>query len=73
GIAADDMGRIFQPYFTTKSSGNGLGLLIVRRIVRAHGGEIGIESTPGKGVTVTIRFPRFDQRVRFLEAGDSAQ
>jgi two-component system, sporulation sensor kinase E len=73
GIAADDMGRIFQPYFTTKSSGNGLGLLIVRRIVRAHGGEIGIESTPGKGVTVTIRFPRFDQRVRFLEAGDQAQ
>lgn len=72
GIAADDMGRIFQPYFTTKSSGNGLGLLIVRRIVRAHGGEIGIESTQGKGVTVTIRFPRFDQRVRFLEAGTTS-
>lgn len=69
GIAADDMGRIFQPYFTTKEGGNGLGLLIVRRIVRAHGGEIGIESTQGKGVRVTIRFPRLDQRVRFLEAG----
>lgn len=71
GIAADDMGRIFQPYFTTKSGGTGLGLLIVRRIVRAHGGEIGIESTQGKGVIVTIRFPRMDQRVRFLEAGNS--
>jgi signal transduction histidine kinase len=65
------MGRIFQPYFTTKEGGTGLGLIIVRRIVRAHGGETGIESTQGKGVRVTIRFPRMDQRVRFLEAGSS--
>lgn len=69
GIAAENMGRIFQPYFSTKSTGTGLGLLIVRRIVRAHGGEVGIESTEGKGVTLTIRLPRHDQRVRFLEAG----
>lgn len=73
GIAADDMGRIFQPYFTTKSSGTGLGLLIVRRIVRAHGGEVAIESMRGRGVTVTIRLPRLDQRVRFLQAGDPGE
>jgi signal transduction histidine kinase len=69
GIAAENMGRVFQPYFSTKSSGTGLGLLIVRRIVRAHGGEVTIESTEGKGLTLTIRLPRHDQRVRFLEAG----
>ena len=69
GIAAENMGRIFQPYFSTKSGGTGLGLLIVRRIVRAHGGEVAIESTEGKGLTLTIRLPRLDRRVRFLEAG----
>jgi len=70
GISAENMGRIFQPYFSTKASGSGLGLLIVRRIVRAHGGEVAIESTEGKGLTLTIRLPRMDQRVRFLEAGN---
>lgn len=69
GISAENMGRIFQPYFSTKEGGTGLGLLIVRRIVRAHGGEVAIESAAGKGITLTIRLPRHDRRVRFLEAG----
>jgi len=69
GISAENMGRVFQPYFSTKAAGTGLGLLIVRRIVRAHGGEVAIESAEGKGLTLTIRLPRHDQRVRFLEAG----
>jgi signal transduction histidine kinase len=69
GISAENMGRVFQPYFSTKAAGTGLGLLIVRRIVRAHGGEVAIESSEGKGLTLTIRLPRHDQRVRFLEAG----
>jgi signal transduction histidine kinase len=69
GISAENMGRIFQPYFSTKEGGTGLGLLIVRRIVRAHGGEVAIESAAGKGITLTIRLPRLDRRVRFLEAG----
>ncbi len=69
GIAAENMGRVFQPYFSTKAAGTGLGLLIVRRIVRAHGGEVAIESTEGKGLTLTIRLPRHDRRVRFLEIG----
>lgn len=67
GISTDDMGRIFQPYYTTKENGTGLGLLIVRRIVRAHGGEIGIESTAGQGLNFVIRLPRLDRHVRFLE------
>ncbi|MGC1480292.1 MAG: ATP-binding protein, partial [Chthoniobacterales bacterium] len=67
GISTDDMGRIFQPYYTTKENGTGLGLLIVRRIVRAHGGEIAIESTAGTGLNFVIRLPRLDRHVRFLE------
>src|SRR5207248_5329582 len=70
GISAENLGRVFEPYFTTKISGTGLGLLIVRRIVRDHGGELSIESTVGKGVSITIRPPHVDRRVRMLEAGE---
>ncbi len=66
GISQDDMSNIFQPYYTTKSTGSGLGLLIVRRIVRAHGGEIDLMSTEGIGLTLTIRLPFCDHRVRLL-------
>ncbi len=72
GISPEHISRIFEPYFTTKSGGNGLGLLIVRRIVRAHGGEVVLESSPGRGLTLTIRIPRADRRVRFLEQGTPA-
>ena len=57
GIAADDLGRIFDPYFTTKPSGAGLGLAIVQKIVEAHGGEIQVSSARGQGTTVTISLP----------------
>jgi two-component system, sporulation sensor kinase E len=67
GIPADAMGQIFQPYFTTKKSGSGLGLLVVRRIVREHGGEIDIVSDEGKGLTLTIRLPLSEKRVRLLK------
>ncbi len=71
GMSAEDLSRVFEPYFTTKPSGTGLGLFIVRRIVREHGGELSIESSEGKGLTLTIRLPYIDKRVRMLEAGDS--
>jgi two-component system sensor histidine kinase PilS (NtrC family) len=48
GIAPDDLQRIFDPFFTTKESGTGLGLAIVHRIVEAHGGQVAVESVPGK-------------------------
>ena len=69
GISPENLSRAFEPYFTTKASGTGLGLLIVRRIVREHGGELSIESNEGKGLTLTIRLPYVDKRVRMLEAG----
>ena len=66
GIDPKVADKIFQPYFTTKKDGTGLGLLVVQRIVRAHGGEIDLKSAAGKGVIFTIRIPRDDRRVRFL-------
>jgi signal transduction histidine kinase len=69
GIPADTLSRVFEPYFSTKMAGTGLGLLIVRRIVREHGGELSIQSDEGKGLTLTIRLPYIDKRVRMLEAG----
>jgi two-component system, sporulation sensor kinase E len=71
GMSAENLSRVFEPYFTTKASGTGLGLLIVRRIVREHGGELSIESTQGKGLTLTIRLPYVDKRIRMLEAGET--
>src|SRR5205807_2949358 len=70
GISAPNLSRIFEPYFTTKTSGTGLGLLIVRRIVREHGGEMSIDSSEGKGLTLAIRLPHVDRRIRMLEAGE---
>ncbi len=69
GISPENMGKIFEPYFTTKASGSGLGLLIVRRIVREHGGEIELMSDEGQGLTLTIRLPLRDQRIRMLGPG----
>jgi len=70
GMTAENLSHVFEPYFTTKASGSGLGLLIVRRIVREHGGELSIESSEGRGVTLTIRLPFIDRRIRMLEAGE---
>lgn len=69
GISPENMSRIFDPYFTTKTAGSGLGLLIVRRIVREHGGEMEIVNHEGKGIDLSIRLPFRDRRVRMLEGG----
>ena len=73
GMSAENLSRVFEPYFTTKPSGTGLGLLIVRRIVREHGGELSIESSQDKGLTLTIRLPYIDKRIRMLEAGEARE
>ncbi|MCS7063592.1 MAG: ATP-binding protein [Methylacidiphilales bacterium] len=62
GIAPENLPRLFEPYFTTKESGSGLGLLIVKRIVNEHHGELQIESRLGSGTTVKILLPLPDQR-----------
>ena len=67
GIKQEDLLRLFEPYHTTKPGGNGLGLMIVQRIMREHGGQVGVESKPDVGTVVTLEFPRKDRRVRVLE------
>jgi len=57
GISEQDLARVFQPYFTTKPLGIGLGLALTRRIVEEHGGEIMITSRVGAGTTVTLALP----------------
>jgi two-component system, NtrC family, sensor histidine kinase HydH len=57
GIPAEERGRIFEPYFTTKASGLGLGLVLTKKIVDAHGGEILVDSAPGKGTRIEVTLP----------------
>jgi signal transduction histidine kinase len=57
GITTDTLHRIFDPFFTTKPSGTGLGLSICHELVRAHGGEIHVESVEGQGTVVHISIP----------------
>jgi len=57
GIPEELLAKIFEPYFTTKESGTGLGLTITFKIVKEHNGEITVESTPSKGSTFTIHLP----------------
>lgn len=66
GIPPEQMGHLFEPFHTTKEKGTGLGLLIVRRIVREHGGEIAIESAENKGTRIRIHLPLGPKPVRML-------
>jgi PAS domain S-box-containing protein len=68
GINPAQMGKLFQPFATTRAGGTGLGLLIVRRILREHGGEIDIESREGKGTRITLWMPLVEKKIRLLAA-----
>lgn len=63
GIAAENLTRIFNPFFTTRQQGTGLGLSITQSIIEQHAGEINVSSVVGKGATFTISFP-YPQRVK---------
>ncbi len=71
GIPQEQINRIFEPFYTTKKKGSGLGLMIVQRIVRAHGGRIELESHVGRGTTFRIWLPLHERKPRLLE--DKAQ
>ena len=68
GIPQEQLNRIFDPFFTTKKKGSGLGLMIVQRIVREHGGLIKLESHVGQGTTFRIWLPLRERQPRLLEA-----
>jgi signal transduction histidine kinase len=58
GIQPDDMGRLFNAFFTTKPEGMGMGLSICRSIIEAHGGRIWAQSQPGEGAALLFALPR---------------
>ncbi len=71
GIAQDKINHIFEPFYTTKKKGTGLGLMIVQRIVRQHGGHIELESRVGQGSTFRIRLPLHERQPKLLEGTKS--
>ena len=66
GIPPEQINRIFEPFYTTKKKGSGLGLMIVQRIVRAHNGRIDLESHVGRGTTFRIWLPLHERKPRLL-------
>jgi PAS domain S-box-containing protein len=67
GIPQEQINRIFEPFYTTKKKGSGLGLMIVQRIVRAHDGKIELESHVGRGTTFRVWLPLHERKPRLLE------
>jgi PAS domain S-box-containing protein len=69
GISSDNISKIFEPYFTTKATGSGLGLTMVFKIVKEHQGEIFVKSKEGEGTSFTISLPIPQKERRLLPAG----
>jgi signal transduction histidine kinase len=69
GIPATRLATIFEPLYTTKPGGTGLGLYIVQEIVAAHAGQVTVESVEGQGTTVTVTLPRTDDAPTRTPAG----
>jgi signal transduction histidine kinase len=67
GMTPDAAASAFEPYFSTKEAGVGLGLALVRRIVEGHGGRVALDSAPGEGTSVRILLP-----VRVVETVEAA-
>ena len=68
GIADEHLKHIFEPFYTTKKKGSGLGLMIVQRVVRAHNGRIELDSRAGRGTLFRIWLPLHERKMRLLEA-----
>jgi two-component system sensor histidine kinase HydH len=77
GIDPEHAGRLFQPYFTTKEHGTGLGLFVTRKLVAGHGGTVSFDSLPGQGTTFTVSLPlngvaNGQERTAVLSGGNGA-
>jgi len=66
GISEEGVSKLFEPYYTTKPDGHGLGMTIIRAIVRAHGGRLDVDSKQGRGTTISVFIPRSEKVVRML-------
>jgi PAS domain S-box-containing protein len=74
GIPEENISKIFEPYFTTKETGSGLGLTLVFKIVREHRGEISVKSKEGEGASfkITLPIPQKERRLITFEGGENA-
>jgi two-component system, sporulation sensor kinase E len=73
GIPEENMDKIFEPYFTTKDFGSGLGLTLVYKIVKEHLGDIEINSKVGEGTTITLSFPIPQKEKRLIGYSEESQ
>ncbi|MDC7220093.1 MAG: ATP-binding protein [Spirochaetales bacterium] len=73
GIPAEEREKIFEPYFTTKDTGTGLGLTVVYKIIKEHGGEIDVHSKEGQGTTFWISFPAPQEGEKLLTYDDNPE
>src|SRR4029434_5041749 len=64
GMDAETQRRLFEPFYTTKAKGTGLGMAIAKQIAVLHGGDLSVTSKPGKGTTATVKLPV----IKFVEA-----
>ena len=71
GISPENMEKIFEPYFTTKSYGTGIGLTMIHKIIMEHSGNIKVDSGLGKGTTFTVMLPQYKgETAKYLESGE---
>jgi signal transduction histidine kinase len=56
-MSAEEVGKLFEPFYTTKPRGTGLGLTVVSRVVEQNGGRVGVRSAPGEGTTFSLVLP----------------
>ena len=73
GVNVQELSRMFEPFASFKKGGNGLGMMIIERVVRAHGAELLLDTAPDKGMNLTISFPRGNSRVRMLPENVSGE
>jgi len=74
GLSAEECGRLFTPYYTSKTHGTGLGLAIVQSVVSDHNGRVSVNSSPGRGTTFRIELPvNSDKLARSEKRQESAQ
>ena len=73
GIASETINKIFNPFFTTRSDGTGLGLAVVESIVHAHGGTVSCESAPDQGSVFTLTMPHISEAGATLDADSASQ